>query len=530
EPLSSNAEEEQEEYLDLPPDEFPMERYRPIKILGQGMSGSVVMCRDTTLDMKVAIKVLHFVDEAALVSFHREAKLVSTLTHRNLISVLDFGVTDKGRPYMVMPYREGITLSQWIRENGPLDTHTALVIVRKICTGLSSAHLKGVFHRDIKPDNILVSDLTSNPEDAEVFLFDFGIALTDISIEESKRSQGQTLIGTPPYMSPDQIVGRKFDARSDIYSLGCVLFELLTGYPPFQGDSVFEIMEKHAAEAVPPLPNCNDELSEAAEVIVNSALEKDPDNRYQSMDEMGAAIDLALGNSTSSQWSITVGSIGSRIMTRINPKKDRHIARTIVIASVVATVIASFFIIKGLNSLNQNQHVAKKGVSSNTDAFPPVDAIDELRNKEESSKEKIASLSAKAEEFAQKKQFDKAVKTIITAEKIARPASPERADLLFQHAKLLADQGKNDEAIAQAHVALSIWNFEGPLKGRYIRLIYWLAAFYHDIGRDDESWKYVQLGTKTRQTELPSISPVATELIYRGDSALEQQKPKEAKG
>ncbi len=527
--VEEEAEDESEE-LELPADEFPIERYRPFRVLGQGMSGSVFLCRDKILDMNVAIKVLHVVDHASLVSFHREAKLLSTLSHSYIINVLDFGVTETGKPYMVMPYRPGVTLSGLLEERGQLDAHAALAIVRKIASALAYAHEKGVFHRDLKPDNILIAGTNSNLEEADVYLFDFGIALAPLTLEEARASQGNTMVGTPPYMSPDQVLGRKFDARSDVYSLGCVLFELIAGHPPFQGDSVFEILEKHASAAVPSLPIIHDEMTEGADVIIRSCLEKEPQDRYQSMDELGEALDYAFGNSMLSQWSVTLGSVGSRIMSRIQARKENRTAQ-IVMTSALLILVASVCLFMGLRAFNQSptEKPAKIGATSaDFNNFHALEGLEEMRRNNARTNKAIYEMMQTAQKYSQSNQFGKAKKVLSEAEDLSRPGSAERAEVLFQQAKLLANLGSNDEAEAKAKEALVIYGGKYR-QGRSTCVVYWLSGLLLDTKQHPKAMQYIALGDQLKKTELSIIGPKFAQHVFDGDRFVNENHLPKAK-
>lgn len=271
-------------------DKFPLKRYKPLFLIGSGGNGTVYCCRDRLLKKKVAIKIISDATSSHLVAFQKEAKATSKLLHPNIVSVLDFGVMEGGTPYMVMEMFEGGGLSQVIKTKGPLQIPTALSVFSRVCDGLAEAHRMGVFHRDVNSSNILVSDLDS--EVPAVRIIDFGVARVRQEQDASLRTQGLTLVGTPHYMSPDQAAGMPFDERSEIYSVGCALFEALTGVPPYSGESAMEIINQHATAPVPTLSekNPNVYFPEDLESLVASCLAKDPAQRPQSMADLGNAL------------------------------------------------------------------------------------------------------------------------------------------------------------------------------------------------------------------------------------------------
>jgi Serine/threonine protein kinase len=272
--------------LTFDPADFPLERYRPIRALGTGTNGCVYLCEDKKLYKDVAVKVLRAVDGEQLMAFQQEAKSTCKLTHPNIVRVFDFGATSNGTPYMVMEFFDGTSLDKIIEADGPLEVERAAQIFSQVADALAAAHQHGVFHRDLKTSNILISNVA---DQIDVRLIDFGIASMKPA-EESLVVQGMTIVGTPNYMSPDQCLGRNYDARSEVYSLGCVIFESLTATPPFVADTALETISKHANEAPPRLSDLRRFHGTAVEFehIVARCLEKHPDDRYQSMSELGS--------------------------------------------------------------------------------------------------------------------------------------------------------------------------------------------------------------------------------------------------
>ncbi|MBX9695077.1 MAG: serine/threonine protein kinase [Cyanobacteria bacterium] len=227
-------------------------RYDKVERIAAGGMGVVFRAEDTILLRLVAIKVLlsNHADEH-LVRFQQEARACSRLKHHNLISVLDFGVGPTGHPYLIMDFVDGKSLDRAIGEKGPLPLEMAIPIIKGICEGMEHAHQSSVIHRDLKPSNIMLATDKSGAESVKVL--DFGIArLTD------RRGTGKIIttegaaLGTPAYMSPEQISGSAVDHRSDIYSVGCVMFKTLTGRAPFRSSDSLVVMKQHL-QAPPPL-------------------------------------------------------------------------------------------------------------------------------------------------------------------------------------------------------------------------------------------------------------------------------------
>lgn len=271
--------------------------YRIIELLGQGGMATVYKAQHTRLNRYVALKVMYpsFMNDPAFITrFEREAQIIARLDHPHIVPVHDYAEQD-GMFYLVMKYIEGITLQHALGD-GPLDLADIRRIMGAICDALDYAHSQGVLHRDIKPSNIML-DKKATP-----YLTDFGLA-RDSFDGESSISQGM-MVGTPTYMSPEQAIGqRQLDARSDIYSLGIVLYQLLVGKAPFEGGSTYTILHKHQTE-IPPMPSTlNPEIPPALEVVVLRAIAKDPDDRYESAGAMRAALEDALTSSQLRQFN-----------------------------------------------------------------------------------------------------------------------------------------------------------------------------------------------------------------------------------
>jgi len=268
---------------------LPEERYQVLQLVGSGAVSKVYKCLDKLLQRDVAIKFL--INDRwtnhDLMQFQTEAKATSKLTHPNIITVHDFGLTTKGQPYMVLEFFTGVSLEDLISTRGPLPEDIAAEIGAQIAAAMQYAHGKGVLHRDIKPANIMLIETDDN---VVAKIIDFGIA--DLNANERLAVDGNSLAGTPSYMSPDQLAGRKADARSDVYSLGCTLFEAMTGRPPFEGASSLEIVTKHANESPPTLrearPECT--FSDTIEQAIATTLRKDPDKRFESMEDLQSAL------------------------------------------------------------------------------------------------------------------------------------------------------------------------------------------------------------------------------------------------
>jgi len=263
---------------------FPLERYKPLELIGSGGAGTVYLCRDRLLHKKVAVKILRSTDEEQIMIFQNEAKTTARLTHPNIVKVLDFGVASENHPYMVMEYIKGTTLKNVIETTGPIDPHLALSALKRITDALAYAHERRIYHRDLQSANIVVQFI--DDERFEVYVIDFGLA--KFKEANSNVVDGKTLVGTPFYMSPDVVQGRGFDQRSEVYSVGCILFEALTGSLPFVGETALETISMHANQPVPSVHDYlpSGPLTDDLDAMILRCLEKDPESRFQSMQEL----------------------------------------------------------------------------------------------------------------------------------------------------------------------------------------------------------------------------------------------------
>ncbi|MCB9467317.1 MAG: protein kinase [Candidatus Obscuribacterales bacterium] len=271
---------------------FLGERYLDFSPAGKGGMGQVFQAYDQFLKKEVAVKVLigEQASDRQIMRFQKEAKLASSLAHPNIVKIFDFGVSERQELFLIMDFVRGESLQDLINRNGPLPLQEALGYAGQICDALSHAHSHGVVHRDIKPSNIMLE--ASERGKPMVKIVDFGLA-KQVDDQSGFISQGST-VGTPLYTSPEQVKNEIVDYRSDIYSLGCVLFAMLTGKPPFRGETAMATFEMHVNRDVSEisLDDCLESLSEESredlEDIIRHSMTKSPDGRYQDIMEFKA--------------------------------------------------------------------------------------------------------------------------------------------------------------------------------------------------------------------------------------------------
>lgn len=263
------------------------DRYEIIKTIGEGGMANVYLANDTILDRKVAIKVLRgdlSNDEKFIRRFQREALSVSNLSHPNIVEVYDVGEED-GQYYIVMEYIEGKTLKQLLKKRETLSLPEVIDIMLQLTDGLAHAHESYIIHRDIKPQNIMILD------NGLVKITDFGIAM---ALNATQLTQTNSVMGSVHYLPPEQANGKSATVKSDIYSLGILMYELITGSVPFKGDNAVEIALKHMKEKIPSIRKQNPTIPQSVENIVIKATAKNPRNRYDSVKEMHDDLEICM--------------------------------------------------------------------------------------------------------------------------------------------------------------------------------------------------------------------------------------------
>ncbi len=267
-------------------------RYEIGDRLGSGGMSSVHQATDLILERTVAVKILaeHLSDDERFVArFRREALAVAKLIHPNIVQVYDTGI-DEGRHYIVMEYVQGRSGAQILQRQGPLDAETTAEIGAQACAGLDYAHRRGIIHRDVKPGNLMVTGGPAGGGEMTIKLTDFGIAR---AVEQTRITQVGSVVGTAAYLSPEQVRGEEATPATDVYALGVVLYQFLTGRLPYEGSTLAELAVRQQNEKPLPPSTYNDDVPETLGAAVLRALEGDPNRRYASASELAGG--LALG-------------------------------------------------------------------------------------------------------------------------------------------------------------------------------------------------------------------------------------------
>lgn len=274
------------------------DRYEVIKSIGEGGMANVYLAYDTILDRRVAVKVLRgdlSNDEKFVRRFQREALSASSLSHPNIVEMYDVG-EDNGIYYIVMEYIEGVTLKQLIKKRGALTLSEAIDIMLQITDGISQAHDSYIIHRDLKPQNIMIK------EDGTIKITDFGIAM---ALNSTQLTQTNSVMGSVHYLPPEQASGKGSTIRSDIYSMGILFYEILTGSLPFKGDNAVEIALKQMRDEIPSVRKKNPAIPQSVENVIIKATAKNPKNRYSDAKEMHADLLTVLNDDRVNEPKIT---------------------------------------------------------------------------------------------------------------------------------------------------------------------------------------------------------------------------------
>jgi serine/threonine protein kinase len=353
-------------------------RVRIESLLARGGMAEVYLGTHTTLQREVAVKILRnqYEDDPLLLErFEREARVVAKLRHPNIVQVFDFDTIDD-RPYLVMEYIPGPSLSKYLMALQAKNGRLALPLVSRLLTGVANAlqyaHESGVIHRDVKPGNILLTSRSSQIVLGEPLPMDFEPVLTDFGLvrflnSSRQTSAGQTA-GTPAYMSPEQAVGKTTDGRTDIYSLGIVLYELLSGNVPFDGETTMSVLLKHLNEPPASIPG----LTPALQMSLDRALAKEPADRFQNPDEFATAFNTALEETSSASTLATASAVldptPAKKITR--PTKLRKYWRQATLAGALIIFVGASFLLNGISPIVNETPTTSPATNTAVESVP----------------------------------------------------------------------------------------------------------------------------------------------------------------
>ncbi|MFA6209233.1 MAG: protein kinase [Candidatus Obscuribacterales bacterium] len=316
--------------------------FRLIELVGIGGMGAVYLVEHIALGRKFALKILtpELVNEQIWQRFKAEAKILAALNHPTLVKVYDLGVHDQTIPFYSMDYLNGRSIEQILVQDGPIDLDTTINIMLVVLDGLAYAHRNGIVHRDLKPGNIM----TCTIDGAEaVKVLDFGISkLIDSRGTAQAMTMAGDIFGSPFYMSPEQSAGESVDARSDIYSIGCTIFEMLTGFVPYENQSSIEIMMMHQEADIPLLGEVSDtEFPPSVDLVLAKCLAKSPEARYQSAKELAIDLTRIKEGKPVNAYAQGFAQRGANTTDKEEAKKETSITAIVLLGLAVATLIAS---------------------------------------------------------------------------------------------------------------------------------------------------------------------------------------------
>jgi len=455
----------------MEPDTPQIDNVEILDLLGKGGMSLVYKARQKQLDRIVAVKVLSKLavrGEDGIRRFQKEAKLTSMLDHPNIVKTISFGLSKDEQPYLVMEYLEGLSLADDLKQNGRLKLQKFKDVFLPVLSALNQAHQAGMVHRDIKPGNIMICRNETGGE--TVKLVDFGIAKVFGDTPPGNReahnlTKSGAVLGSPTYMSPEQCQGKPLDGRSDLYSMACVMYETLSGEPPFSGESLLEVMQKHSVEPPPTVSELSRKIDIRKELakVTLWGLAKDPAARPQTASEFARKLNEVLERITLDKVPRLKKS--AAVSARTLAQQPLTIALVLLCALMIC---AALFVLKHHQSRVQ---VQGKTAAKTADAFKAASLGKDERKYERSlaraekmfgadSLRMLPSLDEQANWYGSKNKYAEAEpllnRALAIREKLLGPNHPDVATSLESFAICYSQQGKNAKAEPLFKRALSI--------------------------------------------------------------------------
>jgi len=360
--------------------------YRVTAVVGEGGMGVVYRAEHILIGQTVAVKVLQpeFSGKPEIVKrFFNEARAAALVKHPGIVGVYDFGYHASGRAYLVMEYLQGETLAERIRRAGGLPDSLIVMYARQIASAIAAAHDKGIIHRDLKPENVFLVPDEEAAAGERLKVLDFGIAKLNVEIAGgATRTRTGSVVGSPTYMAPEQCKGGgQVDARADVYAIGCLMFEMAAGRPPFLGDGVGDVIAKHIYEPPPPPRSLVPQLSAELEAVILRCLEKAPGDRFASASELARTLERVGGLSPSPRFPSAGGVIATPVpgtstttLESAASEKRGHVARkrrALIATGVTVPILVGAIAALGLVA-NRAQTPALPAVATDAAVLRPV--------------------------------------------------------------------------------------------------------------------------------------------------------------
>jgi len=367
-------------------------RYELLEMIGKGGMSSVYKAHDRLLDRQIAVKILHphfTEDEEYVERFRREARAVAQLSHPNIVTVIDRG-EDEGRQYIVFEYVEGENLKQLLERTGPMAVRDALLLALQMARALAFAHGRGLIHRDVKPQNVLLN------AGGQAKMTDFGIAR---SVDVQGVTITGTVLGTSEYIAPEQARGERVDAQTDVYSLGVVLYELLVGGVPYEGETFVTVALKHVNEPVPPVLERRPDVPPRVALAVERAMAKSPDERFSSMQQLVDELEGCLDELDPGDEQVTMIS-RQPVAAKQPRRRKRRLGVLWPIAAVLAVLAVAALAALGALALRDDGGDSPQAATGQPIRLTGIDSYDpEGDNKEEHDEAVARATDGNSETF-----------------------------------------------------------------------------------------------------------------------------------